>query len=71
VLTVSDAIAQARREMIREALVEGPCSLQTLAAITGLELRLLSEMLAKLETKGAVRHLTRGRLERYELATNQ
>jgi hypothetical protein len=71
VLTVSDAVAQARREMIREALVEGPCSLQTLAAITGLELRLLSEMLASLETKGAVRHLTRGRLERYELVTNQ
>jgi hypothetical protein len=67
VLTVQAAVAEARQGMIRTALVGPPCSLQTLAAITGLELRLARDVLTQLEAEGAVRHLTRGRLERYEL----
>jgi hypothetical protein len=66
-LTVQAAVAEARREIIRQALREGPCSLQTLAAITGLELRLVSHSLDLLLAEREVRRLTRGRLERYEL----
>jgi hypothetical protein len=67
-LTVRDAVAEARQGMIREALADGlPSPLQALAATTGLELRLVRDVLAQLEAQGEIRHLTRGRLERYEL----
>ena len=66
-LTVQAAVAEARREVVRQDLREGPCSLQTLAAISGLDLRLVSHSLDALVANGEVRRLTRGRLERYEL----
>lgn len=66
-LTVKAAVVEARRELIRQTLKEGPCALQTLAAITGLEPRLVSTSLDVLLGEGEVRRLTRGRLERYEL----
>jgi hypothetical protein len=66
-LTVQAAVAEARLEVIRQTLKEGPCALQTLAAITGLEPWLVSTSLDVLLSEGEIRRLTRGRLERYEL----
>jgi hypothetical protein len=68
-LTVQAAVEEARRELMRRTLREGPCSLQALAAITGLELRLVNDTLDLLLSNKEVRRLTRGRLERYELIT--
>jgi hypothetical protein len=71
-LTVGAAVAEARQRMIREALSDGlPSPLQAVAATTGLELRLVRDVLAQLEAQGEIRHLTRGRLERYELIKAQ
>jgi CHAT domain/Subtilase family len=66
-LTVQAAVAQARQELIRRALQEGPCALLPLAAITGLDPWLVSASLEVLLGQGEIRRLTRGRLERYEL----
>ncbi len=44
-LTVGAAVAAARLELVRSTLKPGPCSLQTLAAISGLDLRLVSQSL--------------------------
>lgn len=66
-LTVQAAVAEVRREVVKRDLKEGPCSLQTLAAISGLDPRLVNDSLNKLVAGGEVRRLTRGRLERYEL----
>jgi hypothetical protein len=66
-LTVEAAVAEARQEVIRQTLSEGACSLQALAAITGLDRRLVSDGLDLLLGKREVRRLARGRLERYEL----
>ena len=65
-LTVQAAVAQARQELIRRALKEGPCALLPLAAITGLDPWLVSASLEVLLGQGEIRRLTRGRLERYE-----
>jgi hypothetical protein len=65
-LNVLDAVAAARRHLIMDTLSEGPCSMQALAAITGLELRFVSENLDHLVEAGKVRRLPRGRLERFE-----
>jgi hypothetical protein len=65
-LNVIDAVAAARRHLVMDTLSEGPCSMQALAAITGLELRFVSENLDHLVEAGKVRRLPRGRLERYE-----
>ena len=61
------AIKLARRTLVEEALKEGPASLQTLSAITGLEGRILSAILE--QDKLAVR-LSGGRLERFQLASH-
>jgi len=66
-LTVQAAVTEARREVIRKTLQNGPCGLQALAAITGLEPRLVSGILDVLLAEHEVRRITRGRLERYEL----
>jgi len=66
-LTVQAAVAEARREVVKRDLKEGPSSLQTLSAISGLDLRLVNQSLNALVAGGEVRRLTRGRLERYEL----
>jgi hypothetical protein len=66
-LTVQAAVSEARMEAVRRSLREGPCSLQALAAITGLDLRVANNSLDRLFRKGEIRRLARGRLERYEL----
>ena len=66
-LTIDAAIKLARRTLVEEALKEGPASLQTLSAITGLEGRILSAILE--QDKLAVR-LSGGRLERFQLASH-
>lgn len=60
---------EARKELVRRTLREGPCSLQALAAITSLDLRVVSYTLEELSDcrPPEVRRLRRGRLERYEL----
>jgi hypothetical protein len=69
-LALADAIALARQKRVRQELGRGPCSAQTMAALTGLELRVVSECLEQLSTgaEPEVRRLPRGRLQRYELA---
>ena len=64
-LTMDAAINLARRRLVEEALQEGPASLQTLSAITGLEGRILSSIL---EQDGLAVRLSGGRLERFQLA---
>ncbi len=66
-LTVAAAVAEARREVIRRALHDGPCSLVALTGITGLAPTLVSANLRELIAADEVRCLTRGRFERYEL----
>jgi hypothetical protein len=68
-LEVADAVTAARRESVRRTLHAGPCSLQALAAITGLDLRIVSKIAEEMTSGNnpEVRRLTRGRLERYEL----
>lgn len=67
-LDVADAVAAARRGRIERTLHDAPCSLQALAAMTGLDARVVSRILDQL-TSGPhprVRRLPGGRLERYE-----
>ena len=68
-LEIRDAVAAARADLIRRALAEGPCSLQTVSAITGLSLRVAYDRLEAMRQGDwpEVRRLTRGRLERFEL----
>jgi hypothetical protein len=68
-LDLTDAVAEARRQLIRHTLREGPCSLQALAAITGLDLRLVIDSIGRLlkQEPPEVRRFPRGRLERYGL----
>jgi hypothetical protein len=68
-LDIGDAVAAARAELIRRALADGPCSLQTVSAITGLSLRVAYDRLEAMRQgkQPEVSRLTRGRLERYEL----
>ena len=66
-LTIVDALAKARRRLVRRALDDGPCSLQTLAAITGLDLMVADGTLKALIERRRVRRLRRGRLDLYEL----
>jgi hypothetical protein len=66
-LTVGAAVEAARLQLVRSILAAGPCSLQSLAAISGLDLRLVGQSLDVLLANNEVRRLTRGRLERYEL----
>lgn len=66
-LTVERALAAARRRLVTRTLLEGPCSLQALAAITGLDFGVVSSTIQDLQKDGKVRALPRGRLERFEL----
>jgi hypothetical protein len=66
-LTITDAIELARRRLVEKTLRDGPSSLQTLSAITGLEGRVLSSILEPLMKKGHVVRLATGRLERFQL----
>ncbi len=66
-LTIEDAIEAARRRLVEKTLKDGPSSLQTLSAITGLEGRVLSSILEPLIKKGKVVRLATGRLERFQL----
>jgi hypothetical protein len=64
-LQLADALSHARRLVVTRTLARGPCSLQALAAITGLELQVA---LATVEGLGdRVRSRPGGRQERYEL----
>ena len=65
-LDLPDALSYARRLVVTRTLARGPCSLQALAAITGLEPRVASSIVEGLVPE-TVRHLRGGRLERYEL----
>lgn len=66
-LTVGDAVALARRRAVERTLSAGPASFQTLAAVTGIEVRALSSTLRALMDEQAVVRLTAGRLERFQL----
>jgi len=66
-LTVDRALAVARQRLMVRTLRDGPCSLQALAAITGLDFGVVSSTITELQANGTVRPLPRGRLERFEL----
>jgi hypothetical protein len=68
-LKFEDAVALAREELVRHTLRGGPCSFQALAAITGLDLRVVDRTIDGLlnQSPPVVRRLSRGRLERFEL----
>jgi len=66
-LALADAVALARRRVVERTLRAGPCSLDALSAITGLELRAAAATLSVMIAAGAVTRLTSGRLERYQL----
>jgi len=67
VLTMEDAIESARTLLVKNTLKDGPSSLQTLSAITGLEGRVLFSTLDPLMKNGEVVRLASGRLERFQL----
>lgn len=66
-LMMESAIALARRRLVEQTLTEGPASLQTLSAITGLERQTLSLILKSMIEEGRVLRLATGRLERFQL----
>jgi len=68
-LDIADAVSEARQHRIKRTLRDAPCSLQALAAITGLNPRSVISSLDKLTSgpRPSVRRLHRGRLERFEL----
>jgi hypothetical protein len=66
-LTMVDALALARKRVVERTLRDGVASLQTLGAITGLEVRVLSSTLDALIKQHRVVKLASGRLERYQL----
>lgn len=62
-LTMADAVSLARQRAVERRLREGPASLQTLGAMTGLDAQVLAAMLDSMTN---VIKLTSGRLERYQ-----
>jgi hypothetical protein len=66
-LTMRDAIAKARVRVVERTLRGGASSLQTLSAMTGLEVGVLSATLDSLTEEGRVVRLSSGRLERFQL----
>ena len=70
-LALEDAIQLARGRLVEKTLNDGPSSLQTLSAITGLDGRVLSSVLEPLIKKGRVVRLATGRLERFQLLPKQ
>lgn len=66
-LTMESAVALARRHLVERTLEDGPASLQTLSAITGLEGRVLSAILEQMKEEERVVRLATGRLERFQL----
>jgi hypothetical protein len=66
-LTMSDAVALARDRVVERTLRAGAVDLQTLAAITGLDVTVLSTTLNSLIKREKVFKLAYGRLERYQL----
>jgi hypothetical protein len=66
-LNMKDAVALARAKVVDRTLKTGPASLQTLSAITGLDVQVLSATLHSLIDQGRVVRLTSGRLERFQL----
>jgi hypothetical protein len=66
-LLLRDAVALARQRVLERTLEGGPCSLQTLAAITGIDPRSVSGPLRDLIEDGMVVKLPGGRLDRFEL----
>jgi hypothetical protein len=63
-LKTADAVSLARQWTVERSLKEGPASLQTLGAMTGLDAQVLVDTLRKMDN---VIRLTSGRLERYQL----
>jgi hypothetical protein len=66
-LTMVDALALARKRVVESTLRDGAASVETLGAITGLEVRVLSSTLDALIKQHRVVKLASGRLERYQL----
>ena len=66
-LTLQDAVALARRRAVERRLKEGPASLPTLGAMTGLDAQVLDATLRELIDDHKVVRLASGRLERYQL----
>ena len=67
-LTIEDAVALARRRAVERRLKEGPASLPTLGAMTGLDAKILDATLTELIAAHKIVRLASGRLERYQLA---
>lgn len=67
-LAVGDAVALARRRLVRSALLQGPCTSMTLSALTGLERGVLETTLAVMSARGEIERNRSGRLERVQLA---
>ena len=65
-LRVSDAVELARRRVVERTLRAGPCSLETLSAITAINLRALSGTMRSLIEANLVTKLIAGRLERFQ-----
>lgn len=65
-LTIEAAVKLARQRLVAKTLKEGPASLQTLSAITGLEGRIVSSIL---QQDGFAVRLSGGRLERFQLVS--
>ena len=66
-LTIKDAVGLARRRAVERRLKEGPASLATLGAMTGLDAPVLEATLKELIDGRKVVRLASGRLERYQL----
>jgi hypothetical protein len=66
-LVLGEALAEARRELVRQTLQRGPCSQAALAAFTGLDIMTVAQTLEQLQVRRQVRRLSRGRLERFDL----
>jgi hypothetical protein len=67
-LLLTDVLRAARTRLITDTLRTGPCSRDTLTAITGQDGLYLQEILDEMTRSGAIRRVPGGRLERFELA---
>lgn len=66
-LELDEVVAFARRRVVENALAGGECSIPTLSAITGLDVRVVKQTLEELRGDGAVRRLRGGRIDRFVL----
>lgn len=68
-LRLEDALTFARKRVVEQTLKDGPCSISTLGAITGIDVWVVRDTIEQLRKEGAVRRLARARVDRYALAS--